>query len=242
MKRSSSALLFSLFAISGGAHAQSANQWMLNAGWIHLAPQDSSQPLTVNALGASSTVPGSGAAVSDADTFAITATYFVTDHIAVETLLGVPPKLQLSGTGSLAALGNLGSARVWSPAILAQYHFGEPTARLRPYVGAGVTYVWFKNIELNSPIATGQFLASPTLDAKLEGPTSVSLSSSLAPIVNAGLTYNVNSHWSVGVSVSYAWLSTRATLTTRSSLGTVTSSTKLKIDPIVSFVSVGYRF
>jgi outer membrane protein len=38
------------------------------------------------------------------------------------------------------------------------------------------------------------------------------------------------------------WLSTRATLTTQSKLGTVTSSTKIKLNPIVSFVSVGYKF
>lgn len=34
----------------------------------------------------------------------------------------------------------------------------------------------------------------------------------------------------------------KATLTTRSSVGTVTSTSKLKINPIVTFVSLGYRF
>ncbi|MBB5462424.1 OmpW family protein [Paraburkholderia sp. Cpub6] len=241
MKQTGVAILLSLSAISA-ANAQSAGQWTINAGWMHLSPQDSSQPMTVNALGRSATVPGSGTSVSDADTFSLTATYFVTDHVAIETILGVPPKLSLSGTGSLSGLGEMGSARVWSPAILAQYHFGAPNARLRPYLGAGLSYVWFKNIELNSPVATGQFLYSPTLGTHLEGPTSASLSKSLAPVINAGLTYNIDSHWSVGVSASYVWLSTKATLTTRSSLGTVSSSTKVKINPIVTFVSVGYRF
>ncbi|MBN3815766.1 OmpW family protein [Paraburkholderia sp. Se-20369] len=241
MKHTSVAILASFAAISA-AHAQSAGDWVINTGWMHLAPQDSSQPLTVNALGSSATVPGSGASVSDADTFALAARYFVTDHFAVETVLGVPPKLRLDGTGSLSQLGELGTARVWGPIVVAQYHFGEPTSRLRPYLGAGVSYVWFKNIELNNPIATGQFLASPTLGASLEGPTSAKLSSSFAPVINAGLTYNFDKHWSVGFSASYAWLSTKATLTTRSSLGTVTSSTKVKINPFVTFVSVGYRF
>ncbi|WP_018440911.1 OmpW/AlkL family protein [Trinickia symbiotica] len=241
MKRTGVAVVLSLSAISA-VHAQSAGQLAINAGWMHLSPQDSSQPLTVSALGSSATVPGSGASVSDADTVALTATYFVTDHFAVETLLGVPPKLKLTGTGSLSPLGELGSARVWSPAILAQYHFGAPEARFRPYVGAGISYVWFKSISLNTPIATGKFLASPALGSALEGPTSASLSNSFAPIVNAGLTFNIDKHWSVGASVSYAWLSTRATLTTRSAVGTVTSSTKVKINPLVTFLSVGYRF
>ncbi|RQZ21046.1 OmpW family protein [Burkholderia sp. Bp9031] len=241
MKRTSAAILLSIAAIPA-AHAQSAGQWMINAGWLHLAPQDSSQPMTVNALGHSSTVAGSGASVSDADTPAFTATYFITDHIALETILGVPPKLHLNGTGTLAGLGELGTAHAWSPTILAQYHFGEPSARFRPYVGAGGAYLWFKGIDLSNQVATGQFLYSPTLGTRLEGPTSVSLSKSFAPIVNAGLTYNIDSHWSVGVSAAYVWLSTKATLTTRSPVGTVTSTTKVKINPIITFVSLGYRF
>ena len=50
MKYSRAAMLLSIAATSL-AHAQSAGQWVVNAGWMHLAPQDSSQPLTVNALG-----------------------------------------------------------------------------------------------------------------------------------------------------------------------------------------------
>ncbi|WP_322083350.1 OmpW/AlkL family protein [Burkholderia sp. BCC1972] len=241
MKHTSAAILLSIATISA-AHAQSAGQWMVNAGWLHMAPQDSSQPLTVNALGHSNTVAGSGASVADTDTFALTTTYFVTDHVALETILGVPPKLHLSGTGTLAGLGELGTARAWSPAILAQYHFGEPSARFRPYVGAGVSYVWFKNAELSNKVATGEFLYSPTFGTRLEGPTSVTLSKSFAPIINAGLNYNIDSHWSVGVSAAYVWLSTKATLTTRSAVGAVTSTTKVKINPIITFVSVGYRF
>jgi outer membrane protein len=241
MKHISLAVIFLLSGIAT-ANAQSAGQWVFNAGWLHLAPQDSSRPLSVSALGSSTTVPGSGATVSDADTFAFTATYFVTDHVAVETLLGVPPKLTLSGAGSLSSLGALGTARVWSPVILAQYHFGEPTARLRPYVGAGVSYVSFKNITLNDRVATGQLLASPSFGTSLEGPTSASLSNSFAPVINAGLAYNLDKHWSVGLSASYVWLSTRATMTTRAPVGTVTSSTRLKLDPIVTFASLGYRF
>ena len=206
-----------------------------------MAPQDSSEPLTVNALGRSSTVAGSGASVADTDTFALTATYFVTDHIALETILGIPPKLHLSGTGSCRHSVNW-ERLARGPAILAQYHFGEPSARFRPYVGAGLTYVWFRDVQLSNKVASGAFLYSPTLGNRLEGPTSVTLSHSFAPIVNAGLTYNIDSHWSVGVSVAYVWLSTKADLSTRSAVGTVTSSTRIKIDPITTFVSLGYRF
>lgn len=241
MKHTGVAILLSLSAMSA-AHAQSAGQWVVNAGWMHLNPQDSSQPLTVSALGNSAQVPGSGTAVSNADTFALNARYYFTDHLALEAALGVPPKLRLSGTGTLSGLGELGNARVWSPAILGQYHFGEPTASLRPYLGAGVAYVWFRSINLTPAMATGQFLYSPTLGGSLTGPTSASLSKSLAPVINAGLTYNIDSRWSVGLSMSYVWLSTNATLTTHSAVGTVSTTTRVKINPLTSFISVGYRF
>lgn len=52
----------------------------------------------------------------------------------------------------------------------------------------------------------------------------------------------MDTHWSIGASFAYAWLSTKATLTTRAPVGTVTSTTRLKINPIMTFVSLGYRF
>ena len=67
MKYSRAAMLLSIAATSL-AHAQSAGQWVVNAGWMHLAPQDSSQPLTVNALGQSTVVPGSGSTLANANT------------------------------------------------------------------------------------------------------------------------------------------------------------------------------
>ena len=95
---------------STAVHAQSAGDVVVNLGWLHLAPQDSSKPLTVNAAGTSVTESGTGASVDDTDTLGITAAYFITDHIAAEGVFGIPPKFTLSGTGSLAQLGKLGTA------------------------------------------------------------------------------------------------------------------------------------
>jgi outer membrane protein len=227
---------------STGAHAQSAGDVVVNLGWLHLAPQDSSKPLSVNALGSSVTETGTGASVDDSDTLGITAAYFITDHIAAEGVFGIPPKFTLSGTGSLAALGNLGTAYEWSPTLLLKYYFNDANSRFRPFVGAGGAYVWYSGVKLSSAISSGEFLYSSTYGTALEGTTTAKLSSSFAPVANMGFVYNIDKHWSAGVSLSYMWLSTRATLTTKSSVGTVTSSTKIKLDPIVSFASIGYRF
>jgi outer membrane protein len=126
--------------------------------------------------------------------------------------------------------------------VLLKYYFGDAQSRLRPFVGAGGAYVWYSGVKLSSATSNGAFLYSSTYGTALEGTTTAKLSSSFAPVVNAGFTYNFDKHWSAGVSLSYMWLSTRATLTTHSSVGTVTSTSKIKLDPIISFASVGYRF
>lgn len=228
--------------MSTAAHAQSAGDIVANVGWFHLAPQDSSKPLTVSALGTSTTETGTGASVDGEDTFGLTATYFLTDHIAATAVLGAPPKFHLSGTGTLTSLGEIGTAYEWSPTLLLKYYFNDAQSRLRPYLGAGGSYVWYSGVKLSSAVSSGSFLYSSSYGTALEGPTTAKLSSSFAPVINAGLSYNIDKHWSVDASLSYMWLSTRATLTTQSKLGTVTSSTKIKLNPIISFVSVGYRF
>ncbi|MGF6933571.1 outer membrane protein [Paraburkholderia sp. UCT70] len=162
------------------AQAQSAGDFVGNLGWFHLAPQDSSEPLTVNALGTSVTAPGTGTSVDNADTVGFAATYFITDHIAAAAVGGIPPKFRLAGTGSLSSLGRAGSAYEWSPTILLKYYFNDATSNLRPYLAAGAAYVWFSGVKLEPAAASGALLYSPTLGSALEGPTSVKLSHSFA--------------------------------------------------------------
>jgi outer membrane protein len=65
-------------------------------------------------------------------------------------------------------------------------------------------------------------------------------------VFNAGFTYAFNQHWFAGVSVSYLPLSTTAKLNTQAQtpVGTlnVQSQTKIKLNPIVTYVNIGYRF
>src|SRR4051794_28188047 len=94
--------MFSLAALgalaSGSAFAQNAGDWVAGAGWFHLAPQDSSKPLTVTAP-VQSVLQGSGASIKDSDTLGLSLAYFLDSHWAVEGVLGVPPKFKLEGTG-----------------------------------------------------------------------------------------------------------------------------------------------
>jgi len=229
-----------LACMTTAAHAQSAGSFVLSTGWFHLAPQSSSEPLRVTSIGGSPTnitEANTGASLSSADTIGFTLGYFVTDHIAAEFVLGYPPSFDLTGTGSFERIGKLGQAKQWSPTLLFKYFFNAPTAAFRPYLGIGVSRVWFTDAK----ITNSAFEANV-----LHGPTSVDTDSSWAPVFNAGFTYAFDQHWFAGVSISYLPLSTTAKLNTaaRTPVGTlnVQSQTKIKLNPIVSYVNIGYRF
>lgn len=227
-----------LAAFSLPAAAQSAGDNIVSLGWFHLYTDDSSKPLSFSQPGIGA-LPNSGSTVGDADTVGLAFTHFFTDNFALTLDAGVPPKFNLKGEGSLAPLGHLGSAKQWSPALLAKWYFGEAEDKWRPFVGIGVTHVWYTSVDL-----------SPSLQRQVSqfggpgGSASANLSSSWAPVANVGVTYNLDKKWSIGFSLSYIPLETDADITGRNAAGAVVSrsSTKLTLDPYVSFLSVGYKF
>ena len=229
-----------LACMTTAAHAQSAGSIYVTTGWFHLAPQSSSEPLRVTSVGGSPTnitEANTGASLDSADTIGLAAGYFITDHIATEFVMGYPPSFDINGTGSLEQFGKLGQAKQWSPTLLFKYYFNAPTAAFRPYLGLGVSRIWF----------TDEHISNSAFEANvLHGPTSVTTDSSWAPVFNAGFTYAFNQHWFAGLSVSYLPLSTTAKLNTAAAtpVGTLTvqSQTKIKLNPIVTYVNIGYRF
>ncbi|WP_093381177.1 OmpW family protein [Variovorax sp. OV329] len=236
------ALAAALLAAGGSAMAQQAGDWVFGAGWMHFAPQDSSKPLTLTSP-VNQTVPGSSASVADSDTLGLSATYFLDSHWGVEGVVGVPPKFKLDGGGTLGPIGELGSARQWSPALLGKYYFNEGNAAFRPYVGLGLTYVWYSDVELTPGMqnAVGGLLRRPPGSTV----TSAKLDSSWAPVFNIGAAYQFDPHWGVSFSVSYIPLKTTAKLTTTSAATgaqLATSEASLKVNPIVPFVAVTYRY
>ncbi|MDH6592882.1 outer membrane protein [Variovorax sp. TBS-050B] len=226
---------------SGSAWAQKAGDWVIGTGWIHLAPQDSSKPLTLTAP-VRSVVAGSGASVGNSDTLGLSAVYFIDSHWAVEGVLGVPPKFKLDGEGTLARVGELGEARQWSPTILGKYYFNEGTDAFRPFVGLGATYVWYSDIKL-TPGLQGA-LGSQLRQRPLSTSTTAELDSSFAPVFNIGASYQLDKNWGISFSVSYIPLKTKAKLTTTSVTGLpiATSEARLKLNPIVTYLSATYRF
>jgi outer membrane protein len=258
------------------AHAQSAGSNVVSLGWLHVMPQQSSTPFTTEvaptpintplSLPSSFTSAGTGLRTSGADTVGLIISHFLTDHLAVTSVLGVPPEFSVSGHGTITPPGPAGalgtqdigldsvnpivkSVRQWSPAVLFQYYLGEPAARFRPFVGIGVSYNWFSDLQLdNNFIAQTQQNLGAVLAAAAGKPgttqVSAQASSSWQPVFNAGLTYSINEHWGLVASVTFIPLKTTSTVTIKAADGTTLAASRsdLKANPIISYLAVSYKF
>lgn len=247
------------------AQAQHAGDSVIGAGRAQLQTRDKSKPLSITSgTSTPGPVPNTGSSVSNEGTLEVTYSYFVTDHVTVTAVGGIPPRFDLSGGGVLSApdINPVASARQWSPALLLRYHFNDSDAAFRPFVGVGAAYFWYSDIELNPGLTTTLVggvlqrdlprgaLSPAAIGQVAQGSrTSATLSKSLAPVLSVGANYKLDRRWSITASVSYVHLSTTATLKTTVPLPaaaggarTVTSSTKLRLDPLVGYVSLNYTF
>ena len=178
------------------------------------------------------------------------------------TILGgdLPLKKDLPIT-NLAQSKKAASATAWLPAAELHYQFGKTGVnKFRPYVGVGVMYAHFTHLKLddaigNDLIAAGHMIQN-VLDGKagaaLDGKTSsanpkikVEADDAWAPIATLGATYDFNPNWFAVGSVSYAPMSSDAKITiSDSNTGKqlISAKTKIDIDPLITYVGVGYRF
>jgi len=223
------------------AQAQSAGSLLIGTGWMHIAPQVSAGPMNTtqrSPLGTRSFSDGAiSAQVKSSDTLGFTATYFITDNIAAEMVGGIPPKFTITGAGSAEGYGAIGSARMWSPAILLKYYFGQANATFRPYVGVGASYIWFNQAK----ISNGSFESN-----RLHGPTKVSVNSGFSPVFNVGASYQFAKDWYAGASISYIPMTRTITLDNPSVTGAsavaLNSTVRTKFNPVVTYFSISRRF
>src|SRR5574343_307115 len=68
-------------------------------------------------------------------------TYFLSPNLAAELILTYPQKHTLSSNGA-----EIGTLKHLPPTLSLQYHFA-PNDTFRPYVGAGLNYTIFSNVE-----------------------------------------------------------------------------------------------
>lgn len=153
------------------------------------------------------------------------------------------------------------SARAWLPAVELHYQFGKSGVdKFRPYVGAGVMYAYFNGLKMNSGIEADLIKAGHMIQnihdnnagAALDGKTSsadpyvtLKATDTFAPIVTVGATYDFKPNWFVVGSVSYSKMNSEAQIhVTDRNTGKelIRANTQIDIDPLISYVGVGYRF
>jgi outer membrane protein len=177
------------------AHAEEG-RWLVRARAVHLDPANkdgTGLDLSIN----SKTLPE------------LDISYFFTPNVAAELVLTYPQKQDLrAGDATIGTLKHL------PPTLTLQYHF-LPQASVRPYVGAGVNYTRFSDVDLPAGVDIDRNSWGPALQAGVDVPLSGTLS--------------------LNVDVKKLHLRTDV-----SAAGTTLG--RFKIDPVLFGVGLGWRF
>jgi len=161
---------------------------------------------------------GADAEVGNATTALFTYERAVTPEFGVELVLGWPPTVKSTGSGSVAFLGEVMSAKNVAPTLLFNYHFGDVSAKWRPYVGLGINYTRFTDVK--SPYGW-----------------SVSLSDSWGLAGQAGVDYAIDKNW--GLFASIAALKVKSDLV---ATGATVLQTTIDFRPVTYAAGVTYKF
>jgi outer membrane protein len=135
--------------------------------------------------------PGAGMSTFEHNTPTVQIGYMLTPQFAVNATLGIPPTIDVYGAGSIGALPKLGRVTYGPTALTLQYH---PVASgwLRPYVGAGLSYM----------------IVFGTKDGAFQD---LKVDNDLGWAIEAGTDLMVSSRWGMFVDIKKAALRPRAT-------------------------------
>ena len=69
-------------------------------------------------------------------------------------------------------------------------------------------------------------------------------SSSFTPVYNVGASYAIDKHWGLTATLTYMPLKTYSSLVIKAADGSTlaTTRTRLKADPLITFVGISYKF
>jgi outer membrane protein len=139
----------------------------------------------------------------------------------VSVTLGIPPRTTIQGTGPLAELGVIGSARYGPAAATAHYHFNRWRA-FHPYLGGGLSYTLLFGIK----------------DGAL---SDLAAGSRFGPVLQAGGIFRVTRHWGVFADLKKLFLATPVTGNVTALQGAPVQA-QLRLDPFVMQVGLSFRF
>lgn len=140
--------------------------------------------------------------------------YFFSPNLAAELVLTYPQKHRISSAGT-----EIGSLKHLPPTLTLQYHF--PTGAFRPYVGAGINYTRFSNVEFVPAVVTA---LDPSIDKN-----------SFGLALQAGLDYEIAKNVVLNLDVKKVQIRTDV-----KSFGAKVGT--FKVDPLLVGVGVGWKF
>ena len=222
-----------ILGLSSSAFAQKAGDFIAGIGGALIVPNASISNISSTSPTYNGLLKDASASIGSSSTVVFSGLYMWTDNIATELTVGIPPTMTIDLTtpnGSSLNHNGAATAKALTPSLVAKYLFNSPGETWRPYLGLGVTYATFQNVSINSSDALVNALAG----------TSASLSSSWAPVFNAGTIYNIDDKWSINASISYVPLKSDATFV--NAAGTQTTTGTLTINPIEYVIRLGYKF
>ena len=209
-------------SVSAAASAQSAGTWFAKVGVNKITPKVESGAMSAPAL------PNTKADVGSDTEVLFAGGYMLTDNISTELDLGWPYTHEFFGDGSIKGSGKIGTADVLPPTLFLQYRFLEAKSAIRPYVGLGLTYAYFRK-------ETGSGKLTAITNTGSTTPTTFSLDNKFAVTPQIGVAYTINDKWFLDGVVTKTYLKT----TTHFSSG---QTLDIKLDPVAIHFAVGYKF
>jgi outer membrane protein len=190
------------------------NPWMIRVRAIAVLPGDTND---VRINGGAKT---SGLKISDSVVPELDITYFFTQNIAAELILGTSHH-NIKGKNGLAAVGKVGSTWVLPPTLTLQYHFTNFGA-FKPYIGAGVNLSIFYG---ENPRQAGGF-------------HDLKLSTTVGVAGQVGFDYMITKNWGWNVDVKRIMMRPTAKV----GLGAANVKAKVNLDPWVIGTGITYKF
>ncbi|MCF2875825.1 MULTISPECIES: OmpW/AlkL family protein [unclassified Tenacibaculum] len=209
MKKLVLGLIFGALLV-GNINAQEKTKdekkWQARFRWVSVMPNESA---TIGTIGGD--VEISNSFIPELDF-----TYFFTENIAAELILGTA-KHNVNAVGT--ALGNVDLGHVWllPPTLTVQYHFN--LNNFRPYVGAGGNYTIFYSANPGAVV-------------------DVSYKNSFGYAFQAGFDYDLDDTWFLNVDAKYIGLSTDVTV----NAGVATVPADVDINPLLIGFGIGMKF
>lgn len=207
--------------VASTASAQSAGTWMGKLGINQITPQVDSGNVSAPAL------PNTKTDVKPDTEPTFTLGYMVDDHVSVELDLGLPYTHDLVGAGSIAGTGKIGSAQVLPPTLFGQYRLLAPTSFVRPYVGLGLTYAYFRKETGSGQLTSLLNVGGPNATFRIDNKLAVSF--------QVGATMLINEHWFADVAVVKTLLKTTAHYSTG-------QTQAVQLNPLALGFGIGYKF